>query len=62
MKKAEKPDRMPGQWALPVAAAVNGVGTGMYVPFTLVFFRYVTGLSFKEALPLTSRRPEGTRS
>ncbi|RPF33551.1 MFS transporter [Streptomyces sp. TLI_185] len=46
MKKAEKPDRIPGQWALPVAAAVNGVGTGMYVPFTLVFFHYVTGLSF----------------
>ncbi|MFF4355834.1 MFS transporter [Streptomyces sp. NPDC001604] len=42
----EKPDRIPGQWALPVAAAVNGVGTGMYVPFTLVFFHYVTGLSF----------------
>lgn len=28
------------------AAAVNGVGNGMYVPFTLVFFHYVTGLSF----------------
>ncbi|MFF9166513.1 MULTISPECIES: MFS transporter [unclassified Streptomyces] len=36
----------PGRWALPVAAAVNGVGTGMYVPFTLVFFHYVTGLPF----------------
>ncbi len=42
----EKPERIPGQWALPVAAAVNGVGTGMYVPFTLVFFHHVTGLSF----------------
>lgn len=42
----EQPERIPGQWALPVAAAVNGVGTGMYVPFTLVFFHHVTGLSF----------------
>lgn len=46
-QNAEKrPDRTPGRWALPVAAAVNGVGTGMYIPFTLVFFHYVTGLSF----------------
>ncbi|MFE6894940.1 MFS transporter [Streptomyces sp. NPDC057694] len=28
------------------AAAVNGVGNGMYIPFTLVFFHHVTGLSF----------------
>ncbi|MFI1762359.1 MFS transporter [Streptomyces sp. NPDC020800] len=41
-----KEGRIPGEWALPVAAAVNGVGTGMYIPFTLVFFHYVTGLSF----------------
>ncbi|MFC9280260.1 MFS transporter [Streptomyces collinus] len=39
-------ERVAGEWALPVAAAVNGVGTGMYVPFTLVFFHSVTGLSF----------------
>ncbi|MFG2132399.1 MFS transporter [Streptomyces sp. NPDC048751] len=37
---------LPGRWALPVTAAVNGVATGMYVPFTLVFFHHVTGLSF----------------
>ncbi|MET7284529.1 MFS transporter [Streptomyces sp. NPDC005573] len=37
---------VPGAWALPAAAAVNGIGTGMYVPFTLVFFRQVTGLPF----------------
>ncbi|MFF0199421.1 MFS transporter [Streptomyces sp. NPDC005017] len=42
----QKDQRVPGEWALPVAAAVNGVGMGMYVPFTLVFFHYVTGLSF----------------
>ncbi|WP_229378426.1 MFS transporter [Streptomyces sp. VRA16 Mangrove soil] len=28
------------------AAAVNGIGNGMYIPFTLVFFHSVTGLSF----------------
>ncbi|WP_244189513.1 MFS transporter [Streptomyces incarnatus] len=39
-------ERTPGEWTLPVAAAVNGIGTGMYVPFTLVFFHAVTGLSF----------------
>ncbi|MFE9098426.1 MFS transporter [Streptomyces sp. NPDC007264] len=36
----------PGEWALPVAAAVNGVGTGMYIPFSLVFFHHITGLGF----------------
>ncbi|MEU2713558.1 MFS transporter [Streptomyces sp. NPDC007205] len=41
-----KNERIPGEWALALTAAVNGVGTGMYVPFTLVFFRAVTGLSF----------------
>ncbi|ANP55092.1 MFS family permease [Streptomyces griseochromogenes] len=45
-RKSRKDERAPGEWALPVAAAVNGVGAGMYVPFTLVFFHYVTGLSF----------------
>ncbi|MGW2423915.1 MFS transporter [Streptomyces sp. NPDC001709] len=41
-----KSERIPGEWTLPVTAAVNGIGTGMYVPFTLVFFHAVTGLSF----------------
>ncbi|MGW2743853.1 MFS transporter [Streptomyces sp. NPDC001450] len=45
-RKSGESERIPGEWALPVAAAVNGVGTGMYVPFTLVFFHCVTGLSF----------------
>ncbi|MFI6354955.1 MFS transporter [Streptomyces sp. NPDC050743] len=39
-------ERVPGEWTLPLTAAVNGIGTGMYVPFTLVFFHAVTGLSF----------------
>ncbi|MCX3059162.1 MFS transporter [Streptomyces beihaiensis] len=38
--------RIPGERSMTFAAAVNGVGNGMYVPFTLVFFHYVTGLSF----------------
>jgi MFS family permease len=42
----QKDQRVLGEWALPVAAAVNGIGMGMYIPFTLVFFHYVTGLSF----------------
>ncbi|MFJ9814644.1 MFS transporter [Streptomyces sp. NPDC101151] len=45
-RKSGHGERIPGEWALPVAALVNGVGTGMYVPFTLVFFHCVTGLSF----------------
>jgi MFS family permease len=44
--RSRNDQRVPGEWALPVAAAVNGIGMGMYVPFTLVFFHYVTGLSF----------------
>ncbi|KOV64949.1 MFS transporter [Streptomyces sp. MMG1121] len=46
VKRQRKSGRVPGEWALPVTAAVNGIGTGMYVPFTLVFFHAVTGLSF----------------
>ncbi|MFI7338173.1 MFS transporter [Streptomyces sp. NPDC050085] len=38
--------RVPGERSMTFAAAVNGIGNGMYVPFTLVFFHYVTGLSF----------------
>ncbi|KPI00353.1 major facilitator superfamily MFS_1 [Actinobacteria bacterium OV450] len=35
-----------GERALLVGAGVSAVGTGMYVPFSLVFFHHVTGLSF----------------
>ncbi|MFB7504764.1 MFS transporter, partial [Streptomyces broussonetiae] len=45
-RKSGADERVPGEWTLPVAAAVNGIGTGMYVPFALVFFHAVTGLSF----------------
>ncbi|MEU7552042.1 MFS transporter [Streptomyces sp. NPDC044571] len=38
--------RVPGERPLLVAAGVSAVGIGMYVPFSLVFFHHVTGLSF----------------
>ncbi|MFB6807875.1 MFS transporter [Streptomyces sp. NPDC056387] len=37
---------MAGERALLVGAGISAVGTGMYVPFSLVFFHHVTGLSF----------------
>ncbi|MEV5610347.1 MFS transporter [Streptomyces sp. NPDC052225] len=46
MRKQKTYQRIPGERSMTFAAAVNGVGNGMYVPFTLVFFHYVTGLSF----------------
>ncbi|NUS13110.1 MAG: MFS transporter [Streptomyces sp.] len=39
-------DRLPGERAMLGAMAVDAVGSGMYVPFSLVFFHHVTGLSF----------------
>ncbi|MYS38388.1 MFS transporter [Streptomyces sp. KhCrAH-43] len=36
--------RFPGERALVSGIAVDAVGSGMYVPFSLVFFRHVTGL------------------
>ncbi|MER5732730.1 MFS transporter [Streptomyces sp. NPDC002138] len=39
-------ERIAGERELLVAAGINAVGIGMYIPFTLVFFRHVTGLSF----------------
>ncbi|MFI5986326.1 MFS transporter [Streptomyces sp. NPDC051555] len=39
-------ERVAGERELLVAAGINAVGIGMYIPFTLVFFRHVTGLSF----------------
>ncbi|MET9696233.1 MFS transporter [Streptomyces sp. NPDC006529] len=40
-------ERVAGERELLVAAGISAVGTGMYVPFTLVFFHQVTGLSFQ---------------
>ncbi|MFJ8883315.1 MFS transporter [Streptomyces sp. NPDC102402] len=36
--------RFPGERALVSGIAVDAVGSGMYVPFSLVFFLHVTGL------------------
>ncbi|MFF4100505.1 MFS transporter [Streptomyces sp. NPDC001903] len=38
--------RVAGERSLLVGAGISAVGTGMYVPFSLVFFHHVTGLSF----------------
>lgn len=39
-------ERVAGERELLVAAGINAVGIGMFIPFTLVFFHHVTGLSF----------------
>lgn len=38
--------RVTGERRLTASAVVNGVGSGMYIPFSLVFFHHVTGLSY----------------
>lgn len=38
--------RLPGERAMLGAMAVDSVGSGMYIPFSLVFFHHITGLSF----------------
>ncbi|CAM5408515.1 membrane protein [Streptomyces xanthochromogenes] len=38
--------RIPGERRMLVAMAVDATGSGMYVPFSLVFFHHVTGLGF----------------
>ncbi|HEV2634305.1 MAG TPA: hypothetical protein VGX23_04100 [Actinocrinis sp.] len=50
--------------ALTVAVTVDAVGSGMYVPFSLVFFRHVTGLPLPTiGLVLTVTGPSsGSRS
>ena len=37
---------MPGERAMLGAMGVDAVGSGMYIPFSLVFFHHITGLSF----------------
>ncbi|MFI1090859.1 MFS transporter [Streptomyces sp. NPDC020917] len=39
-------DRMPGERAMLAAMGVDSLGSGMYIPFSLVFFHHITGLSF----------------
>ncbi|MCX4748045.1 MFS transporter [Kitasatospora sp. NBC_01287] len=43
-RAAVEPVRVPGERALLTGMAIDSVGSGMYVPFSLVFFRHVTGL------------------
>ncbi|MFD7263846.1 MFS transporter [Streptomyces sp. NPDC059874] len=38
--------RVAGERALLAGVGISAVGIGMYVPFSLVFFHHVTGLSF----------------
>ncbi|MFD9471519.1 MULTISPECIES: MFS transporter [Streptomyces] len=38
--------RVAGERSLLLGAGISAVGIGMYVPFSLVFFHHVTGLSF----------------
>jgi len=38
--------RMPGERAMLAAMGVDSLGSGMYIPFSLVFFHHITGLSF----------------
>ncbi|MER7463517.1 MFS transporter [Streptomyces sp. NPDC097981] len=38
--------RVAGERSLLVGAGVSAIGIGMYIPFSLVFFHHVTGLSF----------------
>lgn len=41
-----KEARVAGERSLLVGVGVSAVGIGMYIPFSLVFFHHVTGLSF----------------
>ncbi|MFD3542850.1 MFS transporter [Streptomyces sp. NPDC058662] len=38
--------RVPGEQSLLAGIGIGAVGIGMFVPFSLVFFHHVTGLSF----------------
>ncbi|MFI0719917.1 MFS transporter [Streptomyces sp. NPDC021224] len=46
LRRRPAQDRLPGERAMLTAMAVDAVGSGMYVPFSLVFFHHLTGLSF----------------
>ncbi|MFE4871109.1 MFS transporter [Streptomyces sp. NPDC056682] len=45
-RRRTRTPRIAGERRMLVAMAVDGTGSGMYVPFSLVFFRHVTGLPF----------------
>ncbi|UQX01191.1 MFS transporter [Streptomyces sp. RerS4] len=43
--KSREP-RVAGERSLLVGVGISSIGIGMYIPFSLVFFHHVTGLSF----------------
>ncbi|MEW1864293.1 MFS transporter [Streptomyces sp. NPDC088194] len=45
-QEARRQPGIPGERAMLTAMGVDAVGSGMYVPFSLVFFHHITGLSF----------------
>lgn len=46
MVKGRSEERVAGEWSLLLGVGISAVGVGMYIPFSLVFFHHVTGLSF----------------
>ncbi|MFE9534257.1 MFS transporter [Streptomyces sp. NPDC006691] len=44
--RSSRTTRIAGERRMLVAMAVDATGSGMYVPFSLVFFHHVTGLGF----------------
>ncbi|MFJ4774996.1 MFS transporter [Streptomyces sp. NPDC088762] len=44
--KAGAEARVAGERSLLVGVGISAIGIGMYIPFSLVFFHHVTGLSF----------------
>lgn len=46
MVKGMREERVAGERPLLLGVGISAIGIGMYIPFSLVFFHHVTGLSF----------------
>lgn len=46
MGKGMHEERVAGERSLLLGVGISAIGIGMYIPFSLVFFHHVTGLSF----------------
>ncbi|MFF3212733.1 MFS transporter [Streptomyces sp. NPDC002886] len=46
MVKGKREERVAGERSLLLGVGISSIGIGMYIPFSLVFFHHVTGLSF----------------
>ncbi|MFE9561346.1 MFS transporter [Streptomyces sp. NPDC006487] len=46
MVKGMREERVAGERSLLLGVGISAIGIGMYIPFSLVFFHHVTGLSF----------------